>query len=110
LEAKVSTFGDGVTLAVISGEVDACTAPELEGTLLALVEKPHNRIVADLSGVSFLSSSGLRVLFRAHSLEEKRGGTLTLCAVRPSVSKVLELSGFDKLFRIAPGRDEALGP
>jgi anti-anti-sigma factor len=49
-----------VTVARLSGEIDGSNADALEPTLLELAPGP---LIVDLSGLAFLASAGLRVLF-----------------------------------------------
>lgn len=78
---------DGVL--VLVGEIDTYTAPELQDALTAL---PDTCIV-DLAGVSFIDSSGLRVIVEAHGQRRERGGGMTLRSPSPSVERLLEISG-----------------
>lgn len=80
---------DGHGALVLAGEIDTYTAPELQ---LALADLPEHCIV-DLAEVSFIDSSGLRVIVEAHSQRRERGGGMTLRAPSPSVERLLEISG-----------------
>lgn len=74
---------------VLVGEIDTYTAPELQHSLVALPD----RCVVDLAAVSFIDSSGLRVIVEAHSRRRERGGGMTLRSPSPSVERLLEISG-----------------
>lgn len=76
---------------IVSGEVDAHTAPTFEAHLLAA---PSDRALRlDLGAVAFMDSSGLRVLVDAHQRMAKCDHPLVL--VRPSrpVMRLIEISG-----------------
>ena len=47
----------------------------------------------DLPGVTFIDSSGLRVLVEAHQLRIERGTRLVLRAPSAPVQRLLEISG-----------------
>ena len=85
LDAHVDS--DGVL--VLVGEIDTYTAPELEEAMVALPDQ----CVVDLSGVSFIDSSGLRVIVEAHSGRRDRGGAVTLRSPSPSVERLLQIAG-----------------
>jgi len=85
LDARVD--GDGVLLLV--GEIDTYTAPELEESLAALPDS----CTVDLSGVTFIDSSGLRVIVEAHSSRREGGGAVTLRSPSPSVERLLQIAG-----------------
>jgi len=58
--------------------------------------------------VTFLSSSGLRILLMLARELKSTGGELRLCAMQPPVAEVFSLTGFNQIFTIHRTRDEAL--
>ncbi|HZG65226.1 MAG TPA: STAS domain-containing protein, partial [Herpetosiphonaceae bacterium] len=54
------------------------------------------------SDVTFISSSGLRVLLLLARELRKDGGDVRLCAARPQVAEVFHLTGFDRIFELFP--------
>src|SRR5690349_7528489 len=83
----VSTDVDGVL--VLAGEIDSYTAPELSEHLGA---KPPVEVI-DVAGVTFIDSSGLRVLVEAHQSRAAVGSRLVLRAPSAAVQRLLEISG-----------------
>ena len=65
-------------------------------------------LVIDFSGVSYISSIGLRALMIAIKQVKAQGGRMVLAALTPLVAEVFRISCFDKLFDIFPSRAEAL--
>lgn len=65
-------------------------------------------LVIDFSGVSYISSIGLRALMIAIKQVKAQGGRMVLAALTPVVAEVFRISCFDKLFDIFPSRAEAL--
>jgi anti-anti-sigma factor len=92
----------------ISGSVDGLTADALQTALQEQIETGGTRLVGDLSGVEYTSSAGLRALLAALKLARQKGGDLRLAAVRPTVFRVLELSGFTSILKLYPDVDAAL--
>ena len=74
---------------VLAGEIDSYTAPELAD----LLAKHPDVDAVDLRDVTFIDSSGLRVIVEAHQrrLEEER--VLVLRSPSPAVQRLLEISG-----------------
>jgi len=52
-------------LVTVSGRVDSATAPELEDTLLGLVQAGQKNIVVNLRHTDYISSAGLKALLAA---------------------------------------------
>jgi anti-sigma B factor antagonist len=84
------------------GTLDRRTAPQLEAALQALSNQGHSRIVLDLSGVSEMSSAGLRVIISVAKLlrNDRTGGDLRLVAPGERVVHVLELAGLQSVLRV----------
>lgn len=92
----------------IRGNVDGTTADTLLDTLRGKVEAGHTRVVADLSGVGYTSSAGLRALLATVKEARRRGGDLRLADVQPNVRRVLDLSGFTSILKLYDDVDAAV--
>jgi anti-sigma B factor antagonist len=101
VELRVSsrTEGDHIVLA-LAGEIDLYTAPRLQSELTSTLSAKPALIVVDMSAVEFCDSTGMNVLLAAHRAATERGGALTLAAPRPSVRKILEVTGLQSVFTI----------
>ena len=84
----------------VSGEVDLCTAPELER---ALVQEIHaaREVLLDLSEVSFIDSSGLHAIVAAAQAARSDGGALVLDSRMPDQARRLfEITGLQSLVAV----------
>ena len=98
---------DTAVLAV-EGELDTLTAPELETALTGLLVGDEARLVVDLSGVTFLASSGLAVLIHAAHRAGETGRALHLVVSGRAVRRPLEVTGSAQLFTLHPDLDTAV--
>jgi anti-anti-sigma factor len=89
------------------GRLDAVTVPDLEAVFEAQLGAGHVQLVLDLTGVTYLSSSGLRALLRARKLAQAGGGDVVLYGLTPRVREVFEMIGFTSLFQIFEQAAEA---
>ena len=92
-----------VILLEVDGEVDSLTAPRLEAGLeaaLAGASPDDTDVVVDLSGVTFLASSGLAVLIGAARRVSASDMRLHLVAASRAVTRPLEVTGADALFDV----------
>ncbi|MET9225756.1 SpoIIE family protein phosphatase [Lentzea sp. NPDC003310] len=80
---------------LITTDLDLSTVDELRPALLERIDTPDERPVElDLTGVGYLSSSGVALLLQAFRRAEERGRVLTLVAEASGApARVLELSG-----------------
>ncbi len=108
IDTGLSRPRPGALVLTASGEVDTLTAPRLDAALDELLAAPDPVLVVDLTGISFLASSGLAVLIRAaHQAGERR---LRLVSTARAVRRPMEIIGSDQLFDLYPDRAAALSP
>jgi anti-anti-sigma factor len=87
---------DGSTAVVVcSGEIDLAVGATFRALLDQALEASN--IVVDMSDVSFLDSTGLRILAiaNAHSV-----GQIVVTNPTPAVARVLALSGMDRFIAV----------
>ena len=93
---------DRSTVLKLAGELDVATAPALDRALsLAFAADPSSMVV-DLSRLSFLDSTGIRVLVTAAKQAETDGCSIVFMAPTEQVLRVLRLTGVDRLIQIEP--------
>jgi anti-sigma B factor antagonist len=98
LSILVDVSGPAPVLQLI-GELDIGSAPALRQRLVELLTSDGD-VVVDLSGLTFMDSSGISVLIVAHKRARDQGRKLTLRQPRGAVAKVLAISGTDQVFSI----------
>lgn len=96
----------GATVLTASGEIDLASAPDLERHIEESDGAGH--LVIDLLGITFVDSTGLRVLIMADRRAKERGGRLTLVAAPGPVTRLLDLTGVDQHLRVRDSLDGAL--
>jgi anti-anti-sigma factor len=77
------------TTVVVHGEVDALTAPQLEGALTAAWATAPASVLVDLSAVSFMNASSLAVLFRAGAEARSRAAGFDVRGLPRPVERLL---------------------
>ncbi|MFI9591760.1 STAS domain-containing protein [Nonomuraea sp. NPDC052265] len=81
----------GVTVIVVSGELDATNRGQFENFLRESREPGH--VVFDLARVPFVDSSGLHVLLAFATDRLRRSGAVRLAAVQPLPARLLDITG-----------------
>jgi anti-sigma B factor antagonist len=88
---------------VLTGEIDAHTADALRE---ALFGAPHDGDVrVDFSKVTFIDSSGLRVVLEVHQMLDRDGRRLVLLDPSRPVTRLVELAGLVSHLHIEPPLD-----
>ena len=91
---------DNITTLSFAGSLDALSSPETIAYLEACISNGKNQIVADLSGVDFISSAGLRVILTAMKQTRLSGGDFRLAALPDGVHKVIAMDGFTSILKL----------
>jgi anti-sigma B factor antagonist len=99
---------DGVLVLGLSGRLDGESARPLHTRLQALLDEGERRFVVDAAGLTYVSSSGMKLLLAAVRRLEPAGGRIVLCALQAPVRRVLEIAGLTSLFAICASAEEAV--
>lgn len=96
---EISKNLEGTRLTVtLSGELNTVTAPNLEASLLE--DLPSiDEMIFDMADLSYITSSGLRVLLVCQQELEERGG-VTIRSASPVIREVMEVTGFDSILTL----------
>jgi anti-sigma B factor antagonist len=104
----METFGmhasrtDGTAVVSVRGEVDVYTAPYLWDEIDRAITDTANHLVIDLSNVTFIDSSGLAVLIRAHKRLRPIEGTVVVRGAAEQVSMTLEVTKLNTVLTVEP--------
>lgn len=108
-ELDLSTKREGSCAVVsVGGELDPGTANELSDAALAAIQEIGPSIVLDLSDVTFMDSTGLKVLLAVHQRAQLAGGRLVLAATPRAVQRVVTITGLEETFEIRDNVEEAI--
>lgn len=88
-----TTTVDGTPTIVVSGEVDAATSDTLRAAIFDVIEGGQATVAVDMSEVSFIDSSGLRVLIGGYKAADTAGGSLRVTSPSDAVVRLLEITG-----------------
>lgn len=75
----------------IAGSLDSNTAPQLQQSIDAEINETVNPTVIDFKDLDFLSSAGLRVIFKTKKIMDNSGGRFLLVNLQPQIKKVFEI-------------------
>ena len=100
-------IADGFVV-LIQGDIDYSRSSELRAELMGLLKKPVARLVIDLTGVSYMDSSGVAVLVEALQTQRKRSQKLVLCSLQPKVKGIFEIARLHTVFTITATSAEAV--
>jgi anti-anti-sigma factor len=103
----VTSLGEGVPVLTLTGRFDGAAAVVFDERTGAL-ETDTAHWVIDFTGVTYLSSLGIRSLVSLETRLKARDGGLILAGLAPLVRRVLEVSRLDSFWRIVAAPAEGI--
>ena len=96
---------DGHVVCRPVGELDAFTVSQFRQALAELASNP--RLLIDMSAVPFVDSAGLGALIGGIRRARELGGDVAVCCNRPTLTRLLRTTGFDRIVTVAETLEEA---
>lgn len=87
------------------GELDAFTVSQFRQALAQLATSP--RLLIDMSAVPFVDSAGLGALIGGIRRARELGGDVAVSCGRPTLTRLLHTTGFDRIVTVAGTLEEA---
>lgn len=75
----------------IAGRLDTHTYGELDDRLTLVLASKVQSLLLDLAQLDYISSAGVRSVFRARKLLAERGGKVVIANAQPQVQKVFDI-------------------
>lgn len=104
---RASLPGSFIAVITISGRLDAATVNQLDRAFTEAQAARNRVFIIDMSGLHYVSSSGLRVLLTGRNNARRRGGDVLLCGLTSSVREVFDMVGFTGVFNIYASFEQA---
>ena len=90
----------GATIRAV-GELDMATAGLLSAELDRAIERVAGDVTVNLAAVTFVDSTGLSALLRAHAALAALGRCLVVDSPAPAATRIVELTGLQDTFQLA---------
>ena len=92
LTVKVLESKPRVFLVTLTGSLDSSTYADLEKRILNLISEGCAKVITfDMAALDFISSMGVRVIFKTKKELAKTSGSLYLVHIPAHIQKVLEI-------------------
>ncbi len=98
LELAYAVGGDGRATVRVTGELDIATADQAFAYLRDVVDSQDGPVTMNLAELTFCDAAGLGVLARVAGYAKRSGRSLKLTAARPSLLRIMRITGMDEAF------------
>ena len=118
LQLLYQRTADGQAMVNMRGELDIATAERAHTYLRAVLDSDkRGKVILNLAELAFCDAAGLGVLARLACHARQTGRSVRLMAVRPSLVRIMRITGMDAVFpevrmptlRMVPSPRQAVG-
>lgn len=99
----------GLALIRITGELDACSAQQIEERLRQALAPGYPQVILDLQDLDFIDSTGIRLLVQVVAQKLDPHGVVVVCPRAIVARRALELVGLTQIMRTVESIEEVLG-
>ena len=104
----IEEIQDGIKIYRLKGRLDSNTSQGLEDKLFQAISGESKKIIVDFEYLHYISSAGLRVIFKANKAITREGGRIIICSMQKYVREIFEMTGIDSFVPIVDSLDDAL--
>lgn len=98
----------GIPILVVTGRLDATNAHLFDAQAVPFLAKVRGRVLLDLSGLTYISSAGLRSFILIIKHTAACSGRTAIFAVPAHILELIEISGVQPLLDIYPDLEAAV--
>lgn len=103
-------MGDKKTILIkVNSELDHHSATEIRKAVDGKIKNTNAKnVIFDFTRVDFMDSSGIGVIMGRYKMTKILGGKVVIFGARKNVSRIIELSGIDKIIDVCKTAEEAI--
>lgn len=98
---------DSAVILAVAGRMDAENAPQFEQACDIWIKSGYKRLIADLTGLEYVSSMGLRSFLSVAQRLQSSSGLLILCGLKGLPRQVFEMTRLLDLFTVFDSVEQA---
>jgi len=104
----IEEIQDDINIYRLKGRLDSNTSQDLEDKLFQVISDGSKKIIVDFENLDYISSAGLRIIFKVKKAILREDGRIILCSMQKYVKNVFQVTGVDPFVQILDTMDEAL--
>jgi anti-sigma B factor antagonist len=109
MAVKTSTVQGGIGVIEVKGSlVGGEETDELRRAVAGFVDRNYDKLIIDLSGVTYVNSTAIAVLVSAHTTYTKKGWRVKLCGINKSINSVFVITKLALVFDVYDTMKEAI--
>jgi len=99
MEVRITEKENVISVAMV-GRLDTAVSQEVAGKMQPVLDEAQKTIILDCKGLSYISSSGLRIFLTVRKAAAAKGGKVIVRDINNEIRQVFMMTGFLNLFEI----------
>ena len=99
---------DGITVLVVSGNLDAATAHTLKAEVVAIADAKKTKVIVDLAKLTLIDSTGVGVLISLFKRTRAISGQVFFAALAGQPKEIFRLLRLDRSLDLHASLDDAV--
>jgi anti-sigma B factor antagonist len=109
MSIKTSTLEGGVAFIEAKGSlIGGDETDKLRQAVAGFIEREYQKLIIDLSGVTYMNSTAIGVLVSAHTSYSRKGWQVKLCGVNKNIDSIFVITRLTLVFDVHDTRDAAI--
>jgi anti-sigma B factor antagonist len=108
IELKLDRPAENTVTVSVNGDIDMSSSTKVRDILAPLFQENNKAIIVDLSGVSYIDSSGIATLVEGLQWSHSSQNKFRLVSLTPGVKDVFEIARLLTVFEVFDTKEEAL--
>lgn len=109
MSVKTSTLDGGVGFIAVKGSlVGGDETDKLRQAIAGFVDREYDKLLIDLSDVTYLNSTAIGVLMHGHTSYARRKWQLKLCGINEKIDSIFVITKLTLVFDVQDTRESAL--
>ena len=88
--------------------INALNVETIKGSILQLFEAQHNKIIINLSGITYIDSTGFAMFLQLRRAARANYSTLKLCCLTKPIQVLFNMLNIDSFFEIHADVEECI--
>jgi anti-anti-sigma factor len=109
MAVKTSTIDGGIGLIEVGGSlIGGDETDKLRAAIAGFVDREYQKLVVDLSGVTYMNSTAIGVLVSAHTTYSRRNWHIKLCGINKNIDNIFVITKLTLVFDVQESREAAI--
>ncbi len=106
---RSSTLDNGIALVEAAGSlVGGDETDKLRQVIAGFLDRQYQKLVIDLSGVTYMNSTAIGVLVQGHTSYTRKGWKVVLCGINKNIDSIFVITKLTLVFDVKDSRDQAI--